>query len=99
MSFSFVPVAVSESAVTLFPLLSFTSTLTVYSPISVNFTAAAAVRLVYSVTFPEGAVNVTFVTVVSFLFGAVVASSSLSVIVTVADFCFTKSTIAPFTVV
>ena len=68
-------------------------------PASVNFTAATSAALWYSVTFPEGDVNVTFVTVVSFLVGSVVASSSLSVIVTAADACFTKSTVAPFTVV
>ena len=53
---------------------------------------------VYSVCCPDGAVTVTLVIVVSFL-GDVVASSSVSLIVTAADACFTKSTVAPFTVV
>ena len=69
-----------------------------YTPTSVSLAAEAASAVAYSVTFPEGEVNVTFVTVVSFL-GSVVASSSVSLIVTAAEACFTKSTVAPLTVV
>ena len=67
-----------------------------YTPTSVSLAALASSAEANSVTFPEGEVNVTFVTVVSFL-GLVVESSSVSLIVTAAEACLTKSTVAPLT--